>query len=252
MNGNPAKLRSVSPSGRVPIFATTHWSVVLAAKERGSPDGAEALAELCRVYWYPLYTFVRRRGYDPHEGQDLTQEFFARLIEKEFLRLVDPGSGRFRSFLVMALDRFLKKEWTRANRQKRGGGQTLISFDAEAVERRYHAELADGIIPEKLFERRWALTLLDRAMNRLRRECDGPNKRALFDRIQGLLAGDRAEGSYETLAAEGGMTVGAFKVAVHRMRQRFRELLRAEVAQTVSKPEEIDEEIRYLLRALLP
>jgi RNA polymerase sigma-70 factor (ECF subfamily) len=238
--------------GQSRVFATTHWSVVLTARDADAPQQLEALEILCRAYWYPLYSYIRRQGYSPVEVQDLTQEFFARLLEKDFLRLVDPARGRFRSFLIMALDRFLAKEWRRGQRQKRGGGQVLVSLDMEDGERRYAAETADERTPDKIFELRWALQVLDRALDQLRRESSAPAKRAMFDRVQGLLAGDGADAPYETLAAEVGLSVNAFKVAVHRMRQRYRELVRAEVLQTVSRPEEVDDEIRHLLAALTP
>jgi RNA polymerase sigma factor (sigma-70 family) len=231
-------------------FATTHWSVVLAARDSDSPAGAEALARLCEAYWYPLYVYVRRRGLGPEDAQDLTQEFFARLLEKNFLRLVDPGRGRFRSFLVMALDRFLAKEWQRQHRQKRGGGRPLSSLDAAEGEQRYFREPAREYPPEKLFDRRWALTLLERTLAQLGRECEAAGKGALFRAVQGWLAGESEGQPYEALARRLGLSVNALKVAVHRLRRRHARLLRAEVAQTVARPEEVDDEIRYLLGTL--
>lgn len=231
-------------------FATTHWSVVLAARNPDSPEGADALGRLCAAYWYPLYAYVRRRGHEPEDARDLTQEFFARLLEKNFLRLVDPGRGRFRAFLVMAMDRFLAKEWRRQNREKRGGGRALQSLDADAGERRYRCEPAQNSSPEHLFDRRWALTLLERSLAHLGRECEATGKGALFRAVQGWLAGEPDPEPYEALARRLGQSVNALKVAVHRLRRRYAQLLRAEVAQTVARPEEVDDEIRYLLRTL--
>ena len=230
-------------------FVTTRWTVVLSARDNDSTTKAEALAKLCETYWYPLYAYVRRRGYAPPAAQDLTQEFFAQLLEKDFLRAVDPTRGRFRSFLVMAIDRFLTKEWVRSHRLKRGG-VPLVSLDAEAGERRYLAEPADNLTPERIFERRWALSLVERSVQRLREKCSTPEKRRLFDCVQGLLAGDREDAPYEGLASELGLTRNALKVAVHRLRQRHRALLREEVRETVGSAEEVDEEIRHLLSVL--
>jgi RNA polymerase sigma factor (sigma-70 family) len=236
--------------GRGQAFVTTCWTVVLAAQDGDEPENRAALARLCEVYWYPLYAYVRRRGHDAHSAQDLTQEFFARLLEKEFLRAVDPTRGRFRSFLVMALDRFLSKEWRRSRRLKRGGGQMTVSLDAGTLENRYRAEPVDGMTPERIFERRWALELVQRSMDRLQAEATTPGKKRFFECVCGLLAGDRNETRHEQLAAGLGMSVNAFKVALHRLRQRHRALLRDEVLQTVAGPDEVDSEIRHLLAVL--
>lgn len=248
MHQSPAVIERTAVRGS--IFATTHWSVVLAAKARESPEGAEALADLCQKYWYPIYAFVRRRGYSPEDAQDLTQGFFAQLLEKEFLRLVDPQKGPFRAFLMMALDRFLTKERWRGQRLKRGGGCVILSLDEEHGEARYRLEPVDGMTPDRLFARRWALIVLERAMDRLAAECRDAGKEWLFARVRSAIAGDGPEDSYAALAGELGLSVGALKVAVHRLRRRHAELLREEVAQTVADPAAVDEEIRYLLRAL--
>ncbi|MBI3417971.1 MAG: sigma-70 family RNA polymerase sigma factor [Verrucomicrobia bacterium] len=231
-------------------FATTHWSVVLTAGEASTPHAREALEKLCRLYWYPLYAYVRRQGRGPEEAEDLTQEFFTRLIAKNYLSAVDRRKGKFRSFLLAALEHFLAKQWVRAHAQKRGGRQVFVSFDDEDVETRYQLEKADELTPEKIYDRRWALTLLQQALARLEAECADDSRRALFEQLKPLLSGEDSEASYADIAARVGTTPGAVKVAMHRLRQRYGELLRAEVGHTVARPEEVDDEIRHLLAAL--
>ena len=244
---NDAKDPSSAGGGR---FTTTHWSLVLAAAGTEDAHGREALAKLCQVYWYPLYAFVRRQGHGPHDAQDLTQEFFMRLLEKDYLGDVDRSKGKFRSFLLAALKHFLSKEWARAKTLKRGGGHTLVPLDTLSAEDRYRREPEDNATPERLFERRWALTLLDRVLTRLSEEYETTGKRAMFEQLQGCLTGDSDLLPYAELAARLGMTEGAVKVAVHRLRQRYRGVLRDEIAQTVADPAEIDDEIRQLFSAL--
>jgi RNA polymerase sigma-70 factor (ECF subfamily) len=205
---------------------------------------------LCQVDWYPLYAFVRRRGHSPHDAQDLTQEFLVRLLEKDYLGDVDRAKGRFRSFLLTALKHFLSKEWARAKALKRGGSHRIVSFDGLSAEDRYLREPADDATPERFFEQRWALTLLDRALTRLHEEYDAAGKSALFEQLQGCLTGDRELLPYVQLAARLDMSEGAVKVAVHRLRQRYRGVLRDEIAQTVADPAEIEDEIRHLFSAL--
>ena len=230
-------------------FATTHWSVVLQAGRVESPQAGEALERLCRTYWYPLYAYVRRKSHDPNDAQDLTQEFFARLLRGNFLNTVEQRKGRFRSFLVASLEHFLVKEWVRANRQKRGGGQPIFSLDEEGAESRYALEPADKLSAQKLYERRWAMTLLDQAMKRLGDECRENGKTELFQHVKSLLSGDAREEGYRALATGLDMSEGAFRVAVHRLRQRYGILLREEIAQTVATQEEVDEEVRCLFAA---
>ena len=230
-------------------FATTHWSVVLQAGRVESPQAGEALERLCRTYWYPLYAYVRRKGYGPNDAQDLTQEFFARLLRGNFLNTVEQRKGRFRSFLVASLEHFLVKEWVRINRQKRGGGQTILSLDEEGAENRYALEPADKLSAQKLYERRWAMTLLDQAMKRLGEECRQNGKTELFEKVKNLLSGDAQDECYRELAAGLAMSDGAFRVAVHRLRQRYGILLREKIAQTVATQEEVDEEVRCLFAA---
>jgi RNA polymerase sigma-70 factor (ECF subfamily) len=232
------------------IFATTHWSVVLAAGEGGAEPAQRALETLCRGYWYPIYVYVRRKGYGPDDAQDLTQEFFAQLIAKEHLRLADREKGKFRTFLLAMLDYFLAREWSRAHRQKRGGQFTFISRDQAAPEERYRLEPADNDTPEKKFVRQWALTVLNQTMNVLEKECDANDKGALFREVRSLLSGEREGAVQAEIAQRLAMTEGAVRVAVHRLRHRYGELLRNEVAQTVGRPEEVDEEIQYLLQVL--
>ena len=231
-------------------FATTHWSVVLAAGHRSSSNSDQALAELCRTYWYPLYAYVRRRVEDAHEAQDLTQEFFARLLEKEYLKDVDPERGKFRSFLLAAMRHFLSKERDRARAQKRGGGRAPISLDFQAAEDRYRLEPADALTPERLYQRRWALTLLDQVVARLQQELAAAGKPALFERLKVFLTSKQDSPPYRRVADQLGMTEGAVRVAVHRLRRRYRELLKEQIAQTVGSPEEVDDELRELFAAV--
>jgi RNA polymerase sigma factor (sigma-70 family) len=193
---------------------------------------------------------VRRKGYGPDEAQDLTQEFFAQLIQKEHLRLADRNKGKFRTFLLAILDYFLAREWSRAHRQKRGGQVTFISLDQQTAEERYQFEPADNETPERKFQRQWALTVLKQALDALEKECDAAGKGALFREARGLLSEGREGAPHAEIAERLGMSEGAVRVAVHRLRQRYGELLRREVAQTVSRAEEVDEEIAYLLHVL--
>ncbi|SRR6266498_169145 len=231
-------------------FTTTHWSVVLEAGQGGTPNGCEAMARLCQTYWYPLYAYVRRKGYDAAEAQDLTQEFFARLLARNYLSVADRNKGKFRSFLLGSLEHFLARAWTKAHAQKRGGGQPLFSLDEVQAENRYSHEPADQLTPEKIFDRRWATTLLEQAMGRLRESYESDNKAKLFGQLEGFLTGNGPQTSYAEIAARLNMTEGAVKVAVHRLRQRYGALVRAEIGQTVATPEGVDEELRYLLSLL--
>ena len=231
-------------------FAATRWTLVLAAAGGSqTPRVVAAMAELCRIYWYPLYAFIRRRGHAAHEAEDLTQEFFARLLEKHFLAAADREKGRFRTFLLMAVKRFLANEHDRTEAQKRGGGQRIVPLEGLEPETRYRQEPADTQTPERLFDQQWALTLLDQVLARLQAEMTADGKVALFESIKGHLAGSRDE-SYSATAARLVMTEGAVKVAVHRLRRRYRELLQEEIAHTVAGPEDLEEEIRYLFTCL--
>lgn len=220
---------------------------MLAAAEKDTGNADAALERLCRAYWYPLYAHVRRRGYDAQEAPDLTQAFFERFLEKSFLRAVDRNKGRFRTFLLTALDHFLANEWRRGQARKRGGGRALISLDDDTVEERYRREPAHHETPEKLFERRWALTLLDQAMNRLGGESAASGKTDLFDAVKPLIGGDRIDLPHSHLAARFGLTENAFNLALLRLRRRYGELIREEIAQTVASPGEVDEELRHLV-----
>jgi RNA polymerase sigma factor (sigma-70 family) len=232
-------------------FAATRWTLVLAAA-RGNvtPRAAEAMAELCRVYWYPLYAYVRRRGHDNHEAEDLTQEFFLRLLAKNYLADADREKGKFRAFLLASLKHFLANEWDRSQAQKRGGGQTVLPISTVDAESRYRLEPWHDLTPERLFERQWALTVLDQVLSRLRTEFTAEGKQAVFDKLKRFLTGGRESGGYAQVAADLQTTEGAVKTAVHRLRRRYRQLLRDEIAQTVAGPEEVDGEIEYLLSCL--
>ena len=215
-----------------------------------APESASALETLCRTYWYPLYAYVRRRGHSPEEAEDLTQEFFARLLASNDLSGVDRSKGKFRSFLLAAINHFLANEWDRATAAKRGGNQILISLDDENAEERYRMEPAAEVGPEKLFERSWARTLLAQGLARLRVEYAADGKTQQFEQIRCFLTEETGEGGYAAVAARLNMSTGAVAVAVHRMRQRYRELVRQEIAQTVTTPVELETEIRHLLAAL--
>jgi len=232
-----------------PRFVTTHWSVVVAGGDPNSPHAAGALEELCGAYWYPLYAYVRRRGHAVEEAQDLTQAFFARLIEKDWLAEADASKGRFRTFLLTALNHFLAKEWRRDQAAKRGGGKVLVSLD-DTAEMRYAQEPASQLTPEKIYERRWALSLFDRALSRLRDQYATAGKSRHFDFLKQYLSTEAADGEYARVAVELEMSTGAVAAAVHRLRQHYRELVREEVAQTVESPTEVDEEMRWLLATL--
>jgi RNA polymerase sigma-70 factor (ECF subfamily) len=224
--------------------------MVLLAGQDGSQKAQAALEELCRLYWYPLYAYVRRRGYEPHDAQDMTQAFFARFLEKNYLGSVDRRKGRFRSFLLASLKHFLADEWDRARAQKRGGNYVFIPFDEQSAEAAYRLEPSQNSTAEKIFERRWALTLLDQVMNRLQREYVENGQKALFEQLKGSLMGSGDSAPHAEIAARLGMSEGAVRVAAHRMRRGYREHLRTEIAQTVDSPGEIDDEIRCLLAAL--
>jgi RNA polymerase sigma-70 factor (ECF subfamily) len=224
---------------------------VLNARDANLPQAAEALEKLCRTYWYPLYVYVRRQGEGEESAKDLTQAFFARLLEKSYLLQAHRERGRFRSFLLGSLKHFLCNEWEKARTQKRGGGATLVSLDETATgEERFRHEPVDSMNAEKLFERRWALTVLEQARARLEAEYSESGKARLYDRLKVFEAADRNTPSYAEVAVELGLTESAVKSGVFRLRQRYQELIRAEVANTVNHPSEIDEEIRYLISVI--
>jgi RNA polymerase sigma-70 factor (ECF subfamily) len=231
-------------------FVTTPWTEVLLAREQETPGAQEALANLCRLYWYPLYAHVRQKVLDPHDAEDLTQEFFRLLIEKNYLGAVDRQRGKFRSFLLVAVKRFLINAHKHATRLKRGGGQTLISLDLDAAESRLQAELASGLSPDQIFEQRWARTVLDQVSSRLRQEYADSGKAAIFDALSKFLTHESSFGDYSDIAAHLGMTASAVAVAVHRLRQRYRQLVRDAVRPTVADPAEIDAEVKHLIASL--
>lgn len=231
-------------------FPSTHWSVVLAAGETTCPQAQQALEKLCQAYWYPLYAFVRRSGSNREDAQDLTQELFAQMVARDSLRGVGPEKGRFRSFLLVCMKHLLSKEYQRARRQKRGGGAAMVPLDAEPAEDRYGADPGHEETPEKLFERTWALEVMGRAMSRLRQECLGTRNGTLFEELKSVLSGEKDNTRYRDIAARLNMTEAAIKQAVRRLRERYRESLRAEIADTVASSDEIDSEIRHLLSVL--
>jgi len=222
----------------------------MAAAQRDSPESEAALATLCRQYWYPLYAYARRRLPDAEDARDLTQEFFARLLEKDYLRQADQQRGRFRSFLLTAFQHFLAKEHERANARKRGGGRRALSLDFDRGEQRYHREPSHETTPEALYERGWALMLLEQGLTRLREEYAGLGKQQLFDCLKGTLTAGETPRPYAELAAELGMSAEALKVAVHRLRRRYGELVRSEIAHTVTTTGEIEDEVRNLFAAV--
>ena len=231
-----------------PVFVTTRWSVVLAAQEKSSPDSAAALETLCRAYWYPLYAYVRGCGRSPHDAEDLTQAFFAQLLAKDWLRVVLPEKGRFRTFLIVAMKRFLTNEWHRDMRQKRGAGQQPLSLDTTHAEHRFAVEPL--LAPDELYERRWAMTLLEESLDRLRQEFTFAGKGHEFNALKEWLTAERGEIPYAKIATVLNSSEGAARVAVHRLRKRFRELFRQTIAHTVEDELDVDEEMRHLVAVL--
>ena len=239
-------------SGAGGRFETTQWSLVLAAGQRGSTLAEEALARLCSLYWYPVFAFVRRRGHPAADAQDLTQGFFARLIEKGDLSAADRSRGRFRSFLLTACQQYLANERDRALTRKRGGGRVPLSIDVAAAEGLYERALAHSETPERLYDRQWCLTLLDGVFEVLRSEYAATGRAELFDRLKEFLTGGEDAGTHADAARDLGTSAGAIKVAVYRLRRRYREELRRRVADTVGSDQEVEDEIRYLLQTLGP
>jgi RNA polymerase sigma-70 factor (ECF subfamily) len=223
---------------------------VLTAGRSDTVRAHDALANLCQTDWYPLYAYVRRRGHSPEDAQDLTQAFFARLLERNWVGQADQQKGRFRSFLLSAMNHFLADEWDKARAQKRGGGILPVPLQFDTAETRYGHEPADNITPEQNYERRWALTLLDTVLRRLRSEYEQEGKAELFTALNPCLVGDRTAQPYAELAVKLGISEGTVKSAVHRLRQRYRQLLRDEIAQTVADPGEVDEELHHLFAVL--
>ena len=242
----PSSQQPEDTASRGAGFGTTQWSTVL----RAGQGAEESLLKLCQVYWPPLYTYIRRRGFGVHDAQDLTQAFFADLLARRALGTVAPAKGRFRSFLLVCLKHFLDNEWHKARTLKRGGDRVLIAWDALQPLERDTLGPRETLTPENLFARRWAGVLLERVMEKLRNECAAAGKGALFEELQDCLTGDPAARSYLEIAAKLQLTEGAVKVSVHRLRRRFGELLRAQVAQTVDDPDEVSDEIRELFAAL--
>lgn len=248
----------MSPQDRTPLsnpprsrrFATTRWSIVVAATRPASPVARRALASLCETYWHPLYSYIRSRGLRIEEAQDLTQAFFAWILEKDTLRVADPGRGRFRSFLLAALKNFLANHWRAESARKRSDTRPALSLDFHEAESRYSTEPGHELTAERVYERKWALTLLDATMNKLSAEQTAAGKEDLFARLRVYLGMGDGRVPYREIADSCALSEGAVKVAVHRLRQRYRDLLRGEIAHTVARPEDIDDELRSLLDAL--
>jgi RNA polymerase sigma factor (sigma-70 family) len=232
------------------VFDTTHWSVVLQAGDETSTEAQAAIENLCRSYWYPLYAYVRRQGHAVEDAQDLTQEFFARLLERKYLKLADRTRGRFRSFLLTSLKHFLINDWKQANRRKRGGGCQFISRDGAELESRFLAEPADTRSADKAFERQWALVLLGRVLDQLQAEFVTNGRSMMFEVLKPFLTGEEVEFSYAEAGGRLNMTEGNVKVTVHRLRQRYREFLKKEISKTVNDPASVDEEIGHLIAIL--
>jgi len=245
-----AELLTPAPAPPARQFNTTHWSVVLCAGQDQSSQGTAALENLCRTYWPPLYGFIRRQGYSPEDAQDLTQSFFVLLIERNDFRAVDPRKGKFRTFLLSSLTHFLanERDWSRA--AKRGGGRQIVSLDALESEHRFLAEPVVNASPDKLFDLRWATTVLEEALRALAAEMQAAGRSRQFELLKAYLTGEPGEGDYATIASQLGMTSQAVAVAVHRLRQRYREQVREVVAQTVATPFDLEEEMRHLYEAL--
>jgi RNA polymerase sigma-70 factor (ECF subfamily) len=240
----------VPPAAADRHFATTQWSVVLAAGQRGSEQSRAALARLCESYWYPLYAYLRRQGCTTHDAQDLTQAFFAQVLDKNYLAAVDRGLGKFRSFLLTSLRHFVANERDRARAKKRGGGQGVLSLDFDKAEGRYAAEPANELTPERLFEQQWAMEVLAAVLQQLHDELTANGKDSWFKVLKPLLAAEADAPPYAEVAQRLETTAGAVKTTVHRLRRRYKQLLHDEVAKTVADPAEIDDELRQLVAAI--
>ena len=240
-----------TPASTAPgdVFATTHWTVVLAAGRRSTPQSDRALEDLCRAYWFPLYAYVRRRGHTREDAEDLTQAFFARFLEKNYLAGLSAERGRFRAFLLASLKHFLANEWDKARRQKRGGGATHLSLDWETADTQFQVAAVNEPGPDQAFDREWALALLAKVIERLQQECVADGKAKLFEQLKIFLTAGKGELSHAEAARKLGMDETAVRVAVHRLRKRYRQLLRDEIAQTLSDPAMVDEEMRALFGA---
>lgn len=241
---------SSAPFQGQPVFVTTHWSVVLEAAQSNTTRAQVALEHLCRTYWYPLYAYVRRRGHSPEDAKDLTQAFFTRLLQRKWISDADQQRGRFRTFLLTAMSRFLSGEWDKVRAVKRGGGIEHVPVQLDVAETRYGHEPVDNVTPEQCYERRWALTLLDTVLQRLCAEYESEGNGNFFAKLHPCLVGGRESQPYAELAVELKMTEGAVKVAVHRLRKRYRQLLRTEIAQTMAADDEVDDELRHLFMVL--
>lgn len=244
-------MSSPTSSSQAPeLFPHTRWSLVLAATKGEAAESAPALEAICATYWQPLYVYVRRCGHSPHDAQDLTQEFFRHLLEKHWLQAADPDKGRLRTFLIVMLKHFMSKEWRRASAQRRGGGQVLAPFDTAFAESRYAADRTQLLPADETFDRQWALTLLDLAVERLRLEFEAQGKPGDFDALKDCLTAGRGGIDYATMAGRLGLNAGAARVAVHRLRKRFREIFREEIARTLTEGVDVDGEMRHLAAAL--
>ena len=231
------------------VFATTHWTVVLAAGGHRSPQADRALEELCRAYWFPLYAYIRRRGHTKEDAEDLTQAFFTKLLAKNFLAGLESEKGKFRAFLLASLKHFLANEWDKSQRQKRGGGETPLSLDWQTADTQFQVAATNAPGPDQAFDREWAVTLLAKVIGRLQKECEAEGKAKLFEQLKIFLTAGKGELSHAEAAHKLGMEETAVRVAVHRLRKRYRVLLRAEIAQTLSDPAMVDEEMRALFGA---
>ena len=238
---------STQPPGDV--FATTHWTVVLAAGKRSTPQADQALEQLCRTYWFPLYAYVRRRGYAKEDAEDLTQAFFTRFLAKNYLAGLSAERGRFRAFLLASLKHFLINDWKKSQRQKRGGGAAPLPLDWQTADTKFQVAARNELGPDKAFDREWALALLAKVIERLQQECEADGKGKLFDQLKIFLTAGKDESSHAAAARKLGMEEGAVRVAVHRLRKRYRHLLRSEIGQTLTDQADVDEEMRALFGA---
>lgn len=232
------------------VFATTLWPLVFQAGAEKTTQAAAALEQLCGTYWYPLYAYVRRQGHSPENAQDLTQEFFAQMLDGKSIRFADQRRGRFRTFLLTALKNFLINEWKKANREKRGGGRQIVSLDAQQTESRFLSEATDGRTPDKAFDRRWAMILLERVLDRIEQEYSALGRGDAFAELKSSLTGEQNDSSYGEIGRRLGMSEANVKITVHRLRQRYREVLKEGIRETVDSSEAVDEEMRDLMAAL--